>query len=232
MKKWLSVILLLFVFTIIVYSPVSAARNDSLPDKHLIMADLLPLYYNFFDSKIQYRLGAGYSHYRPSAYFIAHQIDFGVYDKYTFTKYFNLFNENSGLYYEEHKVFIAGVHYVPSFNFYLVRTRPHTLNCIFSGIALDVSYYHKQFIHYNSAIGSENESHYRQVRTGAGVLMGSRYQFSKRFFTEMKMSFFTNVICYKEAAENNPIRSIPSLWTRNDYQFWLSANICVGYVFN
>mgnify|MGYP000607404161 CR=1 FL=1 len=227
-KPCLVLLLLGFAF-----SP-TFANSDSRPDssgyKTLITADLLPFYYNFFDAKIQYRLGAGYSRNNHAAWFIAHYTDFGIYDKYTFTKYYNLFNENNGLYYVENKVFIAGIHYVPSFNFYLIRTKPGSINSIFSGIAMDFSLYHKQHTHFNSSTGLETESHYRQFRVGAGVQMGSRYRLSKRFFTEMRMSFFTNVMNYRNDDESTPIRSLHALWTRNDYKLWLTANICVGYV--
>jgi hypothetical protein len=223
---------LLLFFTSFQPSLLYASRPDSLLCKNLITADLLPLYYNFFDSKIQYRLGAGYSNVSHNDYFISHHLDFGIYDHYTFTKYYNLFGENSGLYYVEKNVFISGFHYMPSFNVYLVRTHSSRLNSIFSGIAIDFSFYHKQTSYFNSSNNDEWEMHYRQIRTGAGLQAGSRYQLTSRWFTEMKILFFSNIMCYSDDNDSEPIRSLPALWTRYDYKFWLSANICVGYVIN
>ena len=225
-----------FVFSLLVCVSLSVfsfsqEKSDSLFQKHSVKLDLVPLYYDLFDSRMQIRLGAEYERYLQKRSSVSCYLDVGLYDKYDFIKYYDFFSQSQGMYSIQQKVSIIGFHLIPAYNYYFYTFKKRPNRKLISGIVMDLSYYHKKTAVYNTLTTVRSDDRYDQARFGMGVSFGFKNSYRKHFFYELKTSLVTGVYTYISKADRNPIKSLDAQWTNPDYNLWWISNIKMGYVF-
>ncbi len=224
----------LTTFTIIIsffLQSFSQEKTDSLLKTNCIKFDIIPLYNNFFDTRVQIRIGTEYEKYVCEKSALSVYIDGGLYDKYKFIKYYDFFNQQQGLYSIEQDISIVGVHIIPSYNYYFYTFKNHPNEKLFLSTLLDYGYYYKKLDYYNSQTKDSYYDSYNQNKLGVGLGLGYKNQFSKHFLIELKTSFFAKVFNSISNDERIQIKSLDAQWTSTNYNFWWISNLEIGYVF-
>ncbi|OFX32752.1 MAG: hypothetical protein A2X08_06815 [Bacteroidetes bacterium GWA2_32_17] len=209
----------------------SQEKSDSLLYKKSIKIDLLPLYNDFFDNRVQIRVGCEYEQEFLKKSSVSCYIDAGLYDKYKFIKYYDFFNQQQGLYSIEQDVLIIGFHIIPSYNYYFYTFKNHPNEKLFSSIVLDFGYYKKELTYYNSQTNDRYSDSYNQNKLGVGLSLGYENQFGKHFSLEIKTSFLTKVFNYVSENGRISIKSLDAQWTSTNCNFWWVSNLKIGYAF-
>jgi hypothetical protein len=189
------------------------------------------LYFVFFDNRVQIRIGVEFEKLILKKSSISCYLDIGMYDKYRFVKFYNFFNENSGMYSVEQDITIKGFHLLPGYNYYFFNSKKNKNRKAFASALLDFGYYQKGISYLNSQTRESYEETYNQKRLGFGVGLGVRNNIGKHFFAELKTSIFTKLFNSMSKDERPPMKSLDSQWTSKDYNFWWITNIKIGYAF-
>lgn len=226
-KKVLTTFIL---FSFFCFPLFSQEVNDSLNFKNSIKLDLIPLYYDFFDSRVQVRLGAEYDHNISRKFFVSCYLDAGLYDKYKFIKYYDFFNEKLGMYSVQQDISVIGFHIIPGYNYYFYNTADKQIN-LFAGTIMDFGYYHKDFEYSNSQTLDKYSNNYNQKKLGVGLSLGLKNYIGTHIFIELKTSLLTKIFNFISKDEKVPIKSYDAQWTSTDYKFWWITNLKIGYAF-
>lgn len=226
--KYITTFVIIYFSTL--FSVYSFENPDSSEHNRSVKLDLIPFYNDFFDSKIQARIGAEFDCNINRKFFFSGYLDIGLYDKYKYVKYYDFFNETTGLYSIDHNISIYGIHILPGINCKMFHFKKER-NSVFSGLISDVSFYRKHLYVINNNTQENYSVNYNQIRIGTGVSLGSKYYFTDRFYTEIKTSFLFNDISRLSSDYTTPIRSLDALWTSSNYLYWWLLNIKIGYAF-
>ena len=211
---------------------VSAQGNlDTSAFKNSIKLDLFPLYYDLFDYRDQIRAAIEYERKINNKSFAALYIDIGVFDDYTFIKYYDFFNQNQGMYSVEQKAIIKGIHIQPSYNYYFFTSKKKQNQGVFAGGIIDFYSYKKNLETYNSQTSEKNNYRYNQSKMGLGLHAGAKHSFTRRFFAEVKTSLYVKVYYHISVQSVNPIKPLNAQWTDSKYNFWWVTNFKIGYAF-
>lgn len=224
------VLLFLIMCCIFGYAAL-AQKTEHKPNKNYIAIDVLPLYYDFFDYRKQIRIGVDYARQFKTHWFASVAIDCGLFDDYTFTKYHDFFNQNTGYYYEKQEVRITGFHILPSGNYFFWQSKSKPGQGMYCGALLDLNFYRKNLDTYNSQTLESSSDIIRQFKTGVGVSLGGKCYMGHHFFAEIKTSIFGKIIFTTSNKNSNAIKSINSHWTSGDNNFWWVSNLKLGYAF-
>jgi hypothetical protein len=208
-----------------------AQAKDSIQNKNSFSIDLIPLYYDFFDYHMEIRGGIDYARQFKKHWLADAAIDCGMFDEYTFTKFYNYFNQPPGYYSIMQKVKITGFHLMPSCNYYVWQSKAKPGQGVYCGVILDVNYYHSRDRSYNSQSAESSLKNTNQFRTGAGLSLGVKYYLGHHFFAEARTSFFGKVIYATSDKTINKIKALNSQWTTADGNFWWTSNLKFGYAF-
>lgn len=205
--------------------------RDSITLKNAIKLDLFPLYYDFFDYRDQIRAGIEYERKINKKSFAALYTDMGMFDNYSYRKYYDFFNQNQGLHYVEQKVIIKGIHLQPSYNYYLFKSMKKNNQGVFAGGIMDFQFYKKNVETYNSQTLERSSYLYNQSRIGLGMQMGVKYAFFRRFFAEVKTSLYIIIFYHISSEVMNPVKPLNAQWTDSKYNSWWVSNLKIGYAF-
>jgi hypothetical protein len=227
MIRRLLLILVLFLFELVTFAQENIAR----PNKNFVSIDLVPLYYDFFDYRKQIRMGVDYSRQFKTHWFVNGAIDCGLFDDYTFTKYYDFFNQGTGYHYIREDALITGFHFLPSGNYFFWQSKSKPGQGMYCSAILDLNFYRKKTDIYNSQTLENSSDVIKQFKTGAGVSLGGKCNIGRHFFTEIRTSIFGKIFFITSDKNINAIRSINAQWNSNDYNFWWVSNLKLGYAF-
>ncbi|NTW33188.1 MAG: hypothetical protein HGB12_11285, partial [Bacteroidetes bacterium] len=197
----LKLVLILFICTFIQIDVNAQKNKDSTSYKNSIKIDLLPLYYDFFDTRMQIRTGIEYERNIKPDFFAACFLDIGLFDNYVFKKYYDFFIQNQGFYSVEQKASIMGFHFMPSYNYYIFKSKNKQKQGIYFSVIMDVNYYLKNIEIYNSKTEVKTSNKFSQLRYGVGFNLGAKYAFGSHFFAEMKTSLLTKIFIIRNYIE-------------------------------
>lgn len=206
-------------------------NSDTSAFKNAIKLDLFPLYYDFFDYRDQIRAGIEYERKINYRSFAALYMDIGVFDDYTFIKYYDFFNQNQGMYSVEQKAIIKGIHIQPSYNYIFFRSKKKPNHGVFAGSIIDFHCYKKNLETYNSQTSEKSNYRYNQLKMGLGLHMGAKYAFNRHFFAEVKTSLYVKIYYHISVQFVNPVMPLNAQWTDSKYNFWWVSNLKIGYAF-
>jgi len=204
--------------------------KDSIIYTNTISVDLLSLYYDFFDTRTQIRLGAEYEKQLSSKIFFSVYLDAGLYDKYTFIEYYDFFYDNGGLYSVNNNVTVTGLHFRPGLNYFWLHLKRRNLG-FFIGGTFDYNLYRKNIETVNSKTQIQTESTYFQNSLGFGFTTGAKFRFYKQFSAELKTSIFTKLYSQTSKQDAKAIRPLNAMWTDDKYKYWWYSEIKIGYDF-
>ncbi len=207
--------------------------QDSKPRayKNTVVLDVVPFYYDFFDYRQQIRLGIDYTRQFQPRWFLSTALDVGLFDDYTYIKYYDFFNQNQGFYSITQDASISGFHLLPSYNYYFFQSKRKQGQGFYGGGVLDMNYYRKKLQSTNSQTQESNSDVVHQFRTGLGVDLGVKYFMGHHFFAEVRSMFFCKAFLYNSNKNTNKIMSLNSQWTSNNRNFWLLTSVQFGYAF-
>ncbi|NVO03930.1 MAG: hypothetical protein HXX09_14630 [Bacteroidetes bacterium] len=226
--KLVSILTIIFSLSNSVFSQ---EKNDSLICKNAVKFDFVPLYYDIFDNRVQLRFGLEYEKYISKKYSLGCYLDIGLYDKYSFIKYYDFFNSNLGMYSIKQDVMIYGFHLLPEFNYYLYTSKRNSKRSFFVGAMLDFGFNKKNLDYFNSQTQSSSHDKYSQTNLGGGVSLGMKNYLGKHFFAELKTSGFIKIFNWVSEENRIPMISLDAQWTSKDYKYWWISNIKIGYAF-
>jgi len=223
--------LLFFCLLSFIYLGVKAQNtSDSVENKSIVKLDLVPFYNDLFDSRVQARVGLEYERLLSPDLSVSGYLDIGLYDQYTFTKYYNFFNENQGFYYTQLEVKIKGYHLLPACNYYYYQSADLKWKGYFSGQS-DLSFYHKNLEYRNSLTAESYSDTYNQIRLGIGLGPGIQRWIGKKFCIDFRTSLFFRLFNTLSKEDYIPLKSLDAQWTSNNYKSWWITNLKVGYAF-
>ena len=208
----------------------SQEKQDSTIHKNAIKLDLIPFYHVFFNNRVQIRAGIEFEHFVFKKSSLAFYLDMGLYDKYTFIKYYNFFNQQ-GMYSIQQKVSIRGAHLLSSYNYYFFSFKKKPNTQFFFGSVVDFGFYKKNIDYYDSSVLEHYQTKYNQAKLGIALSIGLKKGFSKHITTEIKTSLFTKVVNMISQNGVNQIKSLDAEWTSPNYNFWWITNLKIGYAF-
>jgi hypothetical protein len=209
----------------------SQDNKNILNFKNAFKINLISIYNTFFDARTQIRIGIEYERKISKRAFVSNYLDFGLYDKYVFRKYYDFFNQNQGLHYEQQDVVVKGIHFIPSFNYYIFKSKRKMPNALFLGGNIDFSIYRKKLEFYNSKTSETYSQKYNQSKVALGISLGGKIYIFSRLYLEPKTSIFASVFETKFGENMNSIRPLISQWNDPEYKFWWTSNLSICYAF-
>ena len=215
----------------VVPSCIFAEKKDTTFLHNSSSVDLFPLYYNFFDYHKEIRVGISYDRYFKNHWLASVAIDCGMFNDYTFTKYFDFFNQHGGYYYIKQDIKITGFHLIPSGNYYLWQSHKKNQQGLYAGMIADFNYYNKNLTEFNSQTEGNNHQQSHQFRIGGGIKIGVKIFVGKHFFTEIKTSFLGKILLTSSSGTVTSIRPLNAHWTDANQNFWWVSNLNIGYAF-
>lgn len=227
------IILKILVIFLLIFSQTakSQEKKDTLYLKNSLKLDLISLYYTFFDSRIQVRAGFEYERKISSKSFLSGYLDIGIYDKYVFKKYYDLFNQNQGMYFIQQDVAVKGFHFIPSYNYFIFQSKRKINHGIFLGGNIDFNFYRKKLDFFNSQSSEKYSQKYNQSKIALGLSMGWKYNLNSQMAIELKSSLFACIFKNKSLENMSYIRPLISQWNDPKYNFWWVSNLIICYAF-
>jgi len=210
---------------------VEAQSRDTVINKFAVKADLVPLYFDIFDNREQARIGLDFEMNYREALFISFYWDMGLYDHYSFIKYYDFFNQGPGFYSVEQKIKITGFHFMPAYNYYFWHSKVKSHQGMYAGGILDINYYRRLYDVYNSNLDETNSGKNHQFRMGAGLSLGGKYCFGSQFFVEIKTSFLAKIFKVASDKDIQVVKPINAQWVDIKNNFWWVSNLNLGYAF-
>lgn len=205
-------------------------KQDTVCYKNVVKIDYIPIQYDV-SYYHQLRIGIEYERCVNNKSFASCYLDLGIYDEYTFKKYYDFFNQNQGLYYVQQDVLVKGFHVMPAYNYFLLKSKIKPNQGVYAGVIMDFHYYQKTLESFNSKTLDKTLNEYFQIKLGMGICLGAKYNISKHFFTELKTSVFVKIIKNTSAINKNEIRPLNAQWVDSKMNFWWVSNIMIGYAF-
>jgi len=210
-----------------IYGQADSSKWDHSNIIKINLISLPPL----FNKLNQKWLGLEYQRLLNKKLSLALSSDFGVFEDYTYIKYYDFFDEDHGFSYTQEDIFISGFHIIPSINYYPLNFGGKAGQGLF--IAGKIDYYHykmnKQY--YNSLTNQTDHSHNTTDRLNIGVAAGAQYIIIRRISIDLNISFFTKIISYSDSETLTELYPENSFWRSNDNSSWATINLMLGYSF-
>jgi hypothetical protein len=223
----------LFTLLVACLCGFSAMAQDNKPkaNKNFFAIDVIPLYYDFFDYRKQIRVGVDYSRQFKTHWFAGAAIDCGLFDDYTYTKYFDFFNQGTGYHYIRQDALITGFHFLPSGNYFFWQSKAKPGQGMYCGAIIDLNFYRKKLDIFNSQTLESSSDVIKQFKSGAGISLGGKCYMGNHFFAEIKTSFFGKIFFTTSDDKINAVKSINAQWSSGNNNFWWVSNLKFGYAF-
>jgi len=207
------------------------AQKDTVTFRNALKIDLVPVYYDFFDTRKQIRLGIEYERQLNEKSFAAIGADFGMFDHYTYIKYYDFYNQGPGLYSVETIVKNLGFHLLPSYNYFLWKSRNNNNTGLFAGCIIDFHLYQKILNSTNELNATGYTEKYFQTRMGAGLSLGGRFGMGRHFFADFRSSLLGKL--FRTTSINNvpQIKPLNAHWTNRKYTLWWVTSLNISYAF-
>ncbi len=232
MKLFVSVYRILVVAVLIcVYSHSNAQQNSPKPNRNSFAIDVIPFYYDFFDYRDQIRIGIDYTRQFKPHWVLSTALDIGLFDKYTYIKYYDFFSQGSGFYSVTQNAAVSGFHLQPSCNYYFCQSKKKLGQGFYGGGVLDLNYYRKKLESLNSQTLESSSEIKNQFRTAVGIDVGIRYYMGHHFFAELKSTFFCKLFLLASDNNINSVALLNAQWSSVNKNFWLLTNLQFGYAF-
>lgn len=198
--------------------------------RNFVGLDVVPFIYDV-SYYHQLRVGLEGQRLLREKFFIAVNLDFGIYNDYTFIKYFDFFNQNSGFYSIEQNVYIKGFHFIPSYNYFIFQSKRKSNTGVFGGILMDFHFYRKDLEQYNSLTKEIYHANYDQKTISFGLALGFKYNIFYRFYAEIRTSLMLETINHLSNNEMEKIQSLNSQWVDKKRNFSWVSFITLDYAF-
>lgn len=224
-KKGHLIILLYFVAMI---SCIKDSYAIETPSNRIIKIDLASVYNTCFDIRRQLRIGLEYQVKFQNKLQHTFHLDFGQYDYYSFIKYHDFFNQNTGLYAIRQDVKTYGAHFLYGLKYSLTKDRNRKVH-YFSCLVTDLNFFKKHIKTTNELNSEKSIENNHQFRTGIGPEIGFETKLYKRFSIELKSAIIFNAFTAKSKYDSPNIKPYKAVWFDEQHSFWLIPRINLCY---
>ncbi|MEN8224807.1 MAG: hypothetical protein ABFS05_05550, partial [Bacteroidota bacterium] len=114
----------------------------------------------------------------------------GIFEDYTFKKYYDYFNQHQGFSYTREDVITRGYHLIPSVKYHIIGLKHKQEAGIFAGGCIDVNQYFKKSSLFDSRTKNTEYSRLNTSRMGLGITLGAQYMAYTRLYLDINISFF------------------------------------------
>ncbi len=228
-KKFSSFLTVLLLLGLSV-SGFSQSSHAEVQNNNILKINLISLP-PLFNNLNQQWLGIEYQRILSKKISISLMSDFGKFEKYTFTKYYNFFDEDEGFYHISEDVIIPGYHIIPSINYYFLSLADKPGQGLFVSGKLDYYHYFMKKEIYNSLTNKTNSSQNSTYRFNIGLGLGAQYIAFNRFSLDLNISVFTKI--FSQSSEEHMPELYPenSFWKSENNSSWATINLMLGYKF-
>lgn len=228
MKNKIGIVTIIGLF--LCFSVHSQEKKDSVAFKNSVKFDFVPILYDVAYYH-QLRLGLAYERNLNLKTFVECNLDFGIYNEYSYTKYYDFFNQNQGLYYVQQDVLVKGFHFLPAYNYFLIPSKSKLNQGVYAGVLVDFHYYNKKLNTFNSQSFEKTDEKYFQTKSGMGLCFGYKYGLTKHIFAEIKTSLLVKIFSYTSAKNKNEMLPLNAQWVDSKYRLWWVSNVMISYAF-
>lgn len=158
-------------------------------------------------------------------------LDVGRFQDYSFTKYYDYFDEHQGFRFTREKVLITGFHLIPSLKYYVKSSRERKGQGIYVSGNIDYYHYFRKTAFFDSATKQTDDAQDQSARFNIGSTLGAQYLAFNRLAVEVNISIFTKLFTTSSAPTNPEIYPLNSFWRTANNASWATINIMVGYAF-
>jgi hypothetical protein len=227
---WLLVMVFLSVNKLYSQENVDSALSCILI-RHSIKVDLVPFYSVLFDTRKQVRVGIEYQVENYKKHFWGVHLDAGMYDDYTYFKYYDFFNQNTGLYFKQQDVKAYGFHLMPAWHYRLAKCGSNKKVQCHIGVTADINAFEKIVKNYHSQTSEKNRYTFKQGRVGLGVHGAAAWRLASYFRMELKTILVARVFMLQSESGMKDIKPYKALWFDDRQRFWLIPQLSVCYDF-
>lgn len=216
------------IYFISVISSFKYSHAAEIPSDRIIKLDLASVYNTFFDIRRQLRVGLEYQiEFKNNLQHTFH-LDFGQYDHYSFNKYHDFFNQNSGFYAIRQDVRTFGAHCLYGLKYTFKKSESRKFH-YFSCLVSDFNFFKKHIKTFNELNSEKSIENNHQFRIGLGPEIGIETRLYKRFSLEIKTAILFNLITVKSKEDSPNIKPYKALWYDVQHTYWLIPRINLCY---
>lgn len=223
----------LFLIISLIATSTSLYGQDSIPPvfrKNIIKINFIPLI-PLIGGQSQQWVGVEYQRYINNKISVSLLTDVGVFEEYTYKKYYDFFNQNEGFSFTQKDVITRGYHLIPSVKYYALQIESRPGQGLFVGGQVDFNQYFKESELYDARTQEEIKTSSKITRMGIGANAGIHYIAFSRLSIETELSFFFRV--FENYAGNEALRTPPinAFWKSDNDAFWMTVQLMIGYAF-
>lgn len=202
-------------------------NNDSAFHKNMIKINLIPIA-SSINGHNQKRIGIEYERFLNQKLSLYCPLDFGLYNDYTFIKYYDFFDEEEGFAYRQQEVSTLGYHIMPSIKYYFYNSRKKYGQGFYIAGNIDFNQYFTDDDVFYSLSGTYNHEDYSTTRLAIGCTLGGQFIAFSRLVIDLNISIFTTLISSNQGMETKPLHAS---WVFNNNNSWSTVNFSLGYAF-
>ena len=223
-----------FLVVFFLISFFAKAQTSDLPKpgfrNNLIKLSLMPALQSI-NGNNQKWIGIDYERLLNNKMSVTALLDVGLFEDYTYTKYYDFFDEGEGFHYLQQTTKTKGYNFIPSFKYYFLTTKTKKGQGFYAAGNLDMNQYFSQTELYNSKTNSNNYSNSSTTRMAIGLTLGGQYVAFSRLVIDLNISLFTKLFSINNGAEASEIPPLNATWTFNNNNSWSTVNFMLGYAF-
>jgi hypothetical protein len=225
---------ILFGLFFIAIHLITCGQQENLPPKNfrnnLIKINLLTIA-PLINGNNQKWLGFEYERFLKPNMSITGMADFGLFEDYTFTKYYDFFGEDEGFHYTSTHVRTWGYHLIPSFRYYFLATRIKKGQGFYVAGSFDFHQYFRRQEDYLSLTGESLNINSTTSRLSIGASLGGQYVAFSRLAIDLNINIFATMITIYNGDGTAETEPLHATWIFGENQGYGTVNLMIGYAF-
>jgi len=221
---------LCFLFIFIATHEIKSQDTTSIVRKNIIKINFVPVI-PAISGQSQQWIGIEYEWIKNSKLSFAFLSNIGLFEDYSYKKYYDYFNQHQGFSYTQKDIKTKGYHMIPSIRYHFLTSKKKSVQGMYLGGNLDFNQYFKKLSSHNSETDESTTSKLNTTRMGLGISMGAQYLAFSRLSLEVNISFF--VEAFEVTSDINQLATPPinAFWKSDTDVFWSTVQIMIGYAF-
>lgn len=223
-----------FCLFFLCFSLFSKAQTDAIPKpdfrNNFVKLSLLPISQSI-NGHNQKWFGIEYERFLKQKISISITVDAGLFEDYTFIKYYDFFEEQDGFSYCQTDARTRGYHIIPALKYYFLATKNKKGQGFYLSGALDFSQYFKVTDIYYSATNSTDMFNSSTTRLSIGAFLGGQYVAFSRLAIDLNISIFASLFSVNNGKYSEVIKPLNALWIFDNNTGYSTVNLMIGYAF-
>jgi len=207
--------------------------QDSIPEvfrKNIVKINFIPII-PALSGQSQQWVGLEYQNYINSKFSVSLLLNTGIFEDYSYIKYYDFFNQQQGFSYTQMDVITRGYHIIPSAKYYYFLMNQRPGQGLYVGGKVDFNQYFKKSEYFNSGTQEAGNVNYSIFRIGIGSGIGIQYIAFSRLSIDVDLSFFFRILDQSTGSDQLKTPPINAFWKTDDDAFWATVQLMIGYAF-